>query len=49
MSTKRWIPKGDGGGLQKELSGGEGGRNTVSVKGLRGSIWLECGKQREIK
>lgn len=31
------------------LSEGVMGRNTVGMKGLSGSIWLECRKQREIK
>lgn len=31
------------------LSEGEMGKNTVDMKGLSGSIWLEHKKKREIK
>lgn len=50
MSTKKWIPKGDGAGSRgMELSEGIDRDDTVGVSGMRGSDWLECGKQREIK
>lgn len=49
MSTKRWIPKGDGAEPRKELLERREREKHCGVKGLSGSGWLECGKQREIK
>lgn len=42
MSTKRWIPKGDGAGPQKELPERRREREKhCGVKGLSGSVCLD--------
>lgn len=55
LGFEEWVPR-DGcqKGMEQDprgnyLSEGVMGRNTVGMKGLSGSIWLECRKQREIK
>lgn len=55
LGLEEWVPK-DGcqkgmeqGPRGNYLSEGEMGKNTVDMKGLSGSIWLEHKKKREIK